>query len=76
VLLEGAHLAGEVRREGGQVVAALAGDLGFQALAIGDEIAPGVPWTVSVDGEPVALALKSGNFGGRDFFLRAAGVQP
>ena len=60
----------------GAVVAALAGDLGFQALAIGDEIAPGVPWTVSVDGEPVALALKSGNFGGRDFFLRAAGVQP
>ena len=60
----------------GAVVAALAVDLGFQALAIGDEIAPGVPWTVSVDGEPVALALKSGNFGGRDFFLRAAGVQP
>jgi uncharacterized protein YgbK (DUF1537 family) len=60
----------------GAVVAALAGELGFQALAIGDEIAPGVPWTVSVDGEPVALALKSGNFGGRDFFLRAAGVQP
>ena len=60
----------------GAVVAALADELGFQALAIGDEIAPGVPWTVSVDGEPVALALKSGNFGGRDFFLRAAGVQP
>ena len=60
----------------GAVVAALAGELGFQALAIGNEIAPGVPWTVSVDGEPVALALKSGNFGGRDFFLRAAGVQP
>jgi uncharacterized protein YgbK (DUF1537 family) len=60
----------------GAVVAALAVDLGFQALAIGDEIAPGVPWTVSVDGEPVALALKSGNFGGRDFFQRAAGVQP
>lgn len=59
----------------GAVVAALAGELGFQALAIGDEIAPGVPWTVSVDGEPVALALKSGNFGGRDFFLRAAGEQ-
>jgi 3-dehydrotetronate 4-kinase len=60
----------------GAVVAALAGELGFQALAIGNEIAPGVPWTVSVDGEPVALALKSGNFGGRDFFRRAAGVQP
>jgi 3-dehydrotetronate 4-kinase len=60
----------------GAVVAALAGELGFQALAIGAEIAPGVPWTVSVDGEPVALALKSGNFGGRDFFVRAEGVEP
>lgn len=60
----------------GAVVEALAGELGFQALVIGNEIAPGVPWTVSVDGEPVALALKSGNFGGRDFFMRAAEVQP
>ena len=60
----------------GAVVAALAGELGFQALAIGAEIAPGVPWTVSVDGEPVALALKSGNFGGRDFFARAAEARP
>ncbi len=58
----------------GAVVEALASELGFQALAIGNEIAPGVPWTVSVDGEPVALALKSGNFGGRDFFLRAGGI--
>jgi uncharacterized protein YgbK (DUF1537 family) len=60
----------------GAVVAALAGELGFQALAIGAEIAPGVPWTVSVDGEPVALALKSGNFGGREFFVRAEALQP
>jgi uncharacterized protein YgbK (DUF1537 family) len=60
----------------GAVVGALAEQLGFQALAIGDEIAPGVPWTVSVDGAPVALALKSGNFGGRDFFVRAIGARP
>jgi uncharacterized protein YgbK (DUF1537 family) len=60
----------------GAVVSALAKELGFQALAIGAEIAPGVPWTVSVDGETVALALKSGNFGGRDFFIRAGNVQP
>lgn len=60
----------------GAVVSALAEELGFQALAIGEEIAPGVPWTVSVDGPPVALALKSGNFGGRDFFERAHGAQP
>ncbi|MGE5337036.1 MAG: nucleotide-binding domain containing protein, partial [Gemmatimonadota bacterium] len=55
----------------GAVVESLAGVLGFQALAVGTEIAPGVPWMTSVDGEAVALALKSGNFGGADFFTRA-----
>jgi len=37
-----------------------------------------VPWTVSLPGslgEPtLALALKSGNFGAADFFLRAFSV--
>ena len=35
-----------------------------------EELAPGVPWTYA---EPVGLhlALKSGNFGARDFFLKA-----
>ncbi len=77
------HLARELARAGvrrfvvaggetsGAVVEALADVLGFQALAVGAEIAPGVPWMTSVDGEPVALALKSGNFGGPDFFTRA-----
>jgi len=60
----------------GAVVEALSAELGFQALAIGAEIAPGVPWTTSIDGEPVALALKSGNFGGQDFFRHAFEVQP
>ena len=45
--------------------------LGIRSLAIGPEIDPGVPWTVSLDDEPLALALKSGNFGGADFFTRA-----
>lgn len=60
----------------GAVVDALARVCGLQALAIGEEIAPGVPWTVSADGEPLALALKSGNFGGIDFFARAARLAP
>lgn len=60
----------------GAVVEALADSLGFQALAVGNEIAPGVPWMTSVDGEPVALALKSGNFGGPEFFSRAFEVAP
>jgi uncharacterized protein YgbK (DUF1537 family) len=60
----------------GAVVEALADALGFQALAVGTEIAPGVPWMTSIDGEEVALALKSGNFGGPDFFNRAFEVAP
>ena len=47
--------------------------LGVRALAIGPEIDPGVPWTRAVGGEPYRLALKSGNFGGRDFFAKATG---
>jgi uncharacterized protein YgbK (DUF1537 family) len=30
-----------------------------------------VPWTRSIGKPDVALALKSGNFGGADFFLKA-----
>ena len=45
--------------------------LGVRALAVGDEIAPGVPWMTSLGDPPLALALKSGNFGGPDFFLEA-----
>lgn len=57
---------------GGETSGAVTHALGPKALAIGPEIDPGVPWTVSLgDGEPVALALKSGNFGTDDFFLKA-----
>jgi uncharacterized protein YgbK (DUF1537 family) len=30
-----------------------------------------VPWTRSIAGVDMALALKSGNFGASDFFLKA-----
>ena len=57
---------------GGETSGAVAGALGVSRLAIGPEIAPGVPWTFAeVEGQPVALALKSGNFGAEDFFARA-----
>ncbi|WP_349677251.1 3-oxo-tetronate kinase [Rhizobium sp. UBA1881] len=57
---------------GGETSGAVVNQLGVQALLIGPEIDPGVPWTVSIGRkEPLALALKSGNFGGDDFFLRA-----
>jgi uncharacterized protein YgbK (DUF1537 family) len=40
-------------------------------LRIGPQIDPGVPWTLSEGNTPVALALKSGNFGSTDFFSKA-----
>ncbi len=56
---------------GGETAGAVVEALGATALAIGPEIAPGVPWTRSVAGRDVWLALKSGNFGGEGFFRRA-----
>ena len=47
--------------------------LGVRTLAVGEEIATGVPWMTSLGEPPLAFALKSGNFGGPDFFLEAIG---
>jgi uncharacterized protein YgbK (DUF1537 family) len=56
---------------GGETSGAVVQALGITGLRIGPQIDPGIPWTASL-GEPViALALKSGNFGRGDFFLRA-----
>lgn len=56
---------------GGETSGAVVDALGIRTLAIGPEIDPGVPWTLRLDGPPMALALKSGNFGAPDFFLKA-----
>ena len=56
---------------GGETSGAVVGALEVGALDIGPEIDPGVPWTLARDGKPIALALKSGNFGAEDFFLKA-----
>jgi uncharacterized protein YgbK (DUF1537 family) len=61
---------------GGETSGAVATALGVSRLAVGAQIAPGVPWCVTDDPEPVALALKSGNFGGEDFFARAIATAP
>jgi len=61
---------------GGETSGAVAEALDVRALAIGPEIAPGVPWTASLGGEPMLLALKSGNFGGPDFFMKAFETLP
>ncbi|MCA8929679.1 MAG: four-carbon acid sugar kinase family protein [Alphaproteobacteria bacterium] len=58
---------------GGETAGAVVGALGVDAMAIGPEIDPGVPWTQVVQGdcEGLCLALKSGNFGAEDFFTKA-----
>lgn len=56
---------------GGETSGAVVAALGVTTLEIGPEIAPGVPWTRSISGPDLALALKSGNFGAEDFFLKA-----
>ena len=73
--LAGAAFAAGRRRfviAGGETSGAVAKALGLSRLDIGAEIAPGVPWTfTTIDDEPIAITLKSGNFGGRDFFATA-----
>ncbi len=77
------HLLGEIAAElpkrgvtrlivaGGETSGAVVKALGADVLTIGPEIDPGVPWTRSIAGVDMALALKSGNFGASDFFLKA-----
>ncbi len=56
---------------GGETSGAVVSALKVKALQIGPQIDPGVPWTVSMGEPKIALALKSGNFGSEDFFLKA-----
>ena len=60
---------------GGETSGAVVSRLAIRRLRIGQEIDPGVPWTFGEGtGPSVHLALKSGNFGGPDFFLKAFAV--
>lgn len=66
---------GQLIVAGGETSGAVVKALGVSGLRIGPEIDPGVPWTVGITRDtskrPLALALKSGNFGTPDFFLKA-----
>ncbi|MGQ0510855.1 MAG: 3-oxo-tetronate kinase [Betaproteobacteria bacterium] len=55
---------------GGETAGACVGALDVKALRIGPQIDPGVPWC-HANPPGLHLALKSGNFGGSDFFNRA-----
>lgn len=59
---------------GGETSGAVVQALNVRLLRIGSQIDPGVPVTQSIgaNGEaPLALVLKSGNFGAVDFFVKA-----
>ncbi len=56
---------------GGETSGAVVQALGLRMLEVGEEIEPGVPWVVAREPVELGLVLKSGNFGGRDFFERA-----
>lgn len=56
---------------GGETSGAVINALGIDAVRIGEEIAPGVPCVYSLGSPVLSLALKSGNFGGADFFRDA-----
>ncbi|MDH6167305.1 uncharacterized protein YgbK (DUF1537 family) [Variovorax boronicumulans] len=63
---------------GGETSGACVQALGIAQMQIGPQIDPGVPWCHAraeaagpVDGAGVHIALKSGNFGGDDFFTKA-----
>jgi uncharacterized protein YgbK (DUF1537 family) len=55
---------------GGETSGAIVSALGIEALQIGPEIDPGVP-ALSAGDHHFGVVLKSGNFGGDDFYERA-----
>jgi uncharacterized protein YgbK (DUF1537 family) len=68
---------GQLIVAGGETSGACVQALGITQLRIGPQIDPGVPWCYAVTPtrpEGLHLALKSGNFGGTDFFTRAFAV--
>jgi uncharacterized protein YgbK (DUF1537 family) len=57
---------------GGETSGAVVEGLGLDALEVGPQIDPGVPALRA--GPDLVLALKSGNFGADDYFVRAASI--
>ena len=66
---------------GGETSGAVVQALGIGGIRIGPQIDPSVPWTTTfrqpeLNQPERALALKSGNFGPEDFFLKALDCAP
>jgi uncharacterized protein YgbK (DUF1537 family) len=64
---------GQLLLAGGETSGACVQRLGIAQLRIGVQIDPGVPWCHAA-AQNLHVALKSGNFGGTDFFTRAFDV--
>jgi uncharacterized protein YgbK (DUF1537 family) len=64
---------GQLVVAGGETSGACIAALGIDLLRIGAQIDPGVPWCHAPSAK-LHVALKSGNFGGDDFFTRAFAV--
>lgn len=68
---------GQLVVAGGETSGACVQALGVEQMQIGPQIDPGVPWCYGhtsangATGASIHLALKSGNFGGPDFFTKA-----
>ena len=63
---------GQLIVAGGETSGACTQALGITHMQIGPQIDPGVPWCYAYGaGDPIHLALKSGNFGTEDFMSKA-----
>jgi uncharacterized protein YgbK (DUF1537 family) len=63
---------GQLIVAGGETSGACVQALGITQMQIGPQIAPGVPWChAQSNGQSLHITLKSGNFGGNDFFTDA-----
>ena len=63
--------AGRIVVAGGETSGAVVQSLGIDSVVVSREADPGVPWCLATD-RPLALLLKSGNFGQPDLLVRAA----
>lgn len=63
---------------GGETSGAVVQALAVERMVIGPQIDPGVPWTAVssavCQGDTIHIALKSGNFGTRDFFTKSFSI--
>ena len=72
-VLEGAEAGGLVVA-GGETSGAVCRRLALGALRVGRNIEPGVPLCFSLGRFALPIVLKSGNFGGEDFYANAIGA--